>query len=66
MMKETTLIFKSLTELWDFKLTTHVPEVEINTDKKSLRGNFTTSEVELALQSFHAWLPEGDGAVKKA
>ena len=65
MMKDTTLIFKSLTELWDFKLATHAPEVEINTDRKSLRGSFTPTEIELALRSFHALMPEGDGAIKK-
>jgi hypothetical protein len=53
-MKSTTLIFSSLSRLWDFKQTTKAASVEINTDKRSLCGEFTAEEIELALQSFHA------------
>ena len=64
-MKDTTLIFKSLTELWDFKQTTKATEIEINTDHRSLKGNFTPDEIELALHSFHALLPENDQVMKE-
>jgi hypothetical protein len=53
-MKSTTLIFPSLSRLWEFKLTIKATSVEINTDKRSLCGEFTAEEIELALQSFHA------------
>ncbi|HEU4633620.1 MAG TPA: hypothetical protein VFS22_06530 [Flavisolibacter sp.] len=64
-MENTTLIFKSLTELWEFKQSTKATEININTDKKSLMGNFTPDEIELALHYFHAFLPENDQMVKK-
>jgi len=53
-MKSITLIFSSLTRLWEFKQATKATAVEINTDQKSLHGEFTPEEIELALQSFHA------------
>lgn len=64
-MESAVLIFKSLAELWEFKQTTKASEIEINTDRKSLKGNFTTIEIELALHNFHAFLAENDQMIKK-
>ena len=65
-MKQTTLIFSSLPELWNFKQAANVTTVEINTDKKSLSGEFEPHEIELAVQSFRAVLSENKIKTTKA
>jgi len=57
-MKQTTLIFSSLPELWNFKQAAKATTVEINTDRKSLSGDFEPHEIELAVRNFRAVLPE--------
>jgi len=53
-MPETILMFPSLEELLDFKAVTVSTAFEINTNNKSLRGAFSHSDIEMALQFFHA------------
>jgi hypothetical protein len=57
-MKQTTLIFTSLSELWNFKQAARITTVEINTDKRSLSCELEPKEIELAVRNFRAVLSE--------
>jgi hypothetical protein len=59
-MENITLLFTSLTRLWDFKMSTKANSVIINTDMKSLSGEFSDAEVEMAIRSFHATVVQKD------
>ncbi|MBD0285387.1 MAG: hypothetical protein M3342_05935 [Bacteroidota bacterium] len=53
-MKEITLKFPSINELWHFKQLSKVTNVKVNTSQRMLTGAFSKSDIEVAYLVFSA------------
>ena len=53
-MKNTTLAFKSINDLWAFKRSVAISNVDVNVAAKSLSGEFSPADIEIAKNQFNA------------
>ena len=57
-LQKTTLKFKTVRELWEFKMLTQTADVAINFHERTVTCNCNEDEIRLAINKFNAQLQE--------
>ncbi|MGZ3849923.1 MAG: hypothetical protein ACXVMS_17120 [Flavisolibacter sp.] len=61
-MKTITLMFRSFTDLWEFKQMTNTTNFKINSVQLTLTAEFNQAQTDLAISTYHAVVVEDKAA----